>query len=438
MAEFPTNGERKALLEFRAKCEQAFTPFAPIDLPEFFAGRTEAVRRVEAEIAAPGRHVAIFGERGVGKTSLAQLASFFLRRSEEETHFIRCERSSTFDTIFADVLTSAGIEALLEGVESESQRQGGLNVPGSFMPGLSMGGLKRVKRSYRRVAAGTRLTGKFLLDQIGQQNGLVILDEYDRVQDAETHTRTAELIKLFSDARASTKIMLVGVAETLTQLIGEHASLSRSLAQIKLDRMSDDELNDIIVRGSEYLGVTLLEPIARRIVLLADGFPYFVHLLCLYACRRGAEEWFERSGPQRITEEHYQRGLQDALENAEHSLPEQYNRAIVTTRRKSDMFVLLLGALAMANERDVQVRDIARNLSLLTGEAAPPPSAFSWHLGELVDAARGGVLSKVRDGYYKFANPLMRPYVRFRLEYFNWIDRGGQLEFPFMKPVSHR
>lgn len=136
MAEFPTNGERRALLEFRAKCEQAFTPFAPSDLPEFFAGRTEAVRRVESEIAAPGRHVAIFGERGVGKTSLAQLASFFLRRSEKETHFIRCERSSTFDAIFADVLTSAGVEALLEGVESESQRQGGLNVPGSFMPGL--------------------------------------------------------------------------------------------------------------------------------------------------------------------------------------------------------------------------------------------------------------------------------------------------------------
>ena len=73
----PADPKRQRYLEFLARCDQAFRPFAPIDLPEFFAGRMEHIRRLEEEMRAPGRQVALYGERGVGKTSLAKLAYFF-------------------------------------------------------------------------------------------------------------------------------------------------------------------------------------------------------------------------------------------------------------------------------------------------------------------------------------------------------------------------
>src|SRR3990172_1785987 len=110
MTERSLDPRMRAYFAYVGRCEQAFRPYAPIELPDFFAGRLEQIERLNSEIGAPGRHVAIYGERGVGKTSLAQLASFFLRREEEDTHFVKCVGSSNFDTIFAGVLAKAGKE----------------------------------------------------------------------------------------------------------------------------------------------------------------------------------------------------------------------------------------------------------------------------------------------------------------------------------------
>ena len=50
-----------------------FTPAAPVNEDELFAGRLEQLNRVIDAINQVGQHVIIFGERGVGKTSLANI-----------------------------------------------------------------------------------------------------------------------------------------------------------------------------------------------------------------------------------------------------------------------------------------------------------------------------------------------------------------------------
>ena len=419
---------RAAYLEYLARCEQAFRPFAPIDLPEFFAGRMEYVRRLEREIGAPGRHVAIYGERGVGKTSLARLAYFFLGRSEEDTHFVRCEKTSTFDDIFADVLASAGVEVTLNGLESDSERHGSV-----ALGAVGLGASRRVRRTYKKISAGRQISPRLLLEQFGERDGLIIIDEYDRVRDAATHTRMAELLKHFSDAAARTKVILVGVAESVSQLVGEHESLGRSLAQIKLERMSDDELAQIIGKAEEHLAVSFRAEIKRRIVRLADGFPYFVHLIGRHATQAAGAELLNTPGARlAVTEDEYVSGLSQALANAEHSLTDQYAAATVTTRRPSEKFTLILWAMALSDAREVQVKELAKNMNFFTGKEVKPGS-FNWNLGELASEDRGSVLTKVREGYYKFTNPLMRPFVRSIMELENVLYRGKQWRFPFME-----
>lgn len=422
-----TPSDQDAYFEYLARCEQAFKPHAPIDLPQFFAGRAKQIQRLEDELSAPGRHVAIFGERGVGKTSLARLAYFFLRRDEEQTYFIPCQAGSTFDGIFSKVLAKVGIEFELNGVETGGSVQGRLGTGGA-----NLGKSSSMRSTFRRLSQERRIEPDLLLQKFGDRDGLIIIDEYDRVQDSETHTRVAELIKFFSDEQSKTKIVLVGVAESLSHLIGEHESLTRSLAQLKLDRMPDDELRQIIQHGEEHLDTRFSERIKNRIVRLADGFPYFVHLLGRHACRNAARALLRKElASVVVADEEYHKALGDAIDNAEHTLVEQYEKATVTTRRKSDKFELVLWAMAISEQREVQVQDIAKNMTFFMPGERFTASSISSNLGTLVDEKRGYVLSKVRTGFYKFRNPLLRAYIRLLLERERVLVPGRQWEFPF-------
>lgn len=429
MSKYAHNKAQDKYYDYREACDQAFRPFAPIEIPSLFAGRLSHIERLVSEIGAPGRHVAIFGERGVGKTSLARLACYFLERDEERTHLVSCQKASTFDTVFARVLMHAGAGLALNGVDTERGARGIAGIP----PFTLAGKHAKTERFKSIVDDTRRMDPAYLLTVFGDTDGLIILDEFDQVADEPTYTRVAELIKHFSDAQSKTKIILVGVVDTLSQLIGEHASLTRSLAQIKLDRMSDDELQNIITKGAEHLNTPFKDTIRHRIVRLADGFPYFVHLLARHACRVAGRVFLRNPNARPIVaEEEYTNGLTEALENSEHSLQEQYQRAVITTRRKSDKFELVLWGMALSSDREVQVQSLAKHVGFFCEGDVPKASGFSSTLAKLVSDERGAVLTKIRDVYYKFTDPLMRPYVRWILELKNLLMPGQQLSFPFM------
>ena len=422
------HSNRDAYLDYLARCQQAFRPFAPIDLPEFFKGRKQHVENLRSELSKPGRQVAIYGERGVGKTSLAQLAYFFAGTSDEETHFVRCERGSRYETIFDQLLLKAGKAYVPNGVESEGETSGGVQ----FGIG-SAGRSKTVRSRQQAIDAARAISPSTLLNAFGDRKGLLILDEYDRVEDETTHVRLAETLKHFSDAASTTKIIVVGVASTLADLIGEHESLTRCLAQIKLDRMTHQELDEIIQTGEQRANLVFKHRIRQRIIDLADGFPFYVHYLCGYCAEQAGKVLIDN--PQAsvvVSEVEYRNALRWAIESAESTLQDVYNEAVITVKRKTDMFKYVLWAVAYADAAEVQVRDISQNIALLSGDL-PKIESLNNYLGKLVKPAKRTVLTRVRQGYYKFTNPLMRAYVRLLLEDFNIVEKGGQMEFPWMR-----
>lgn len=48
-----------------------FSPSAPITRKDLFAGRTKQLMQLIDAVTEPGQHAVIYGERGVGKTSMA-------------------------------------------------------------------------------------------------------------------------------------------------------------------------------------------------------------------------------------------------------------------------------------------------------------------------------------------------------------------------------
>lgn len=418
---------RDAYLDYLARCEQAFRPFAPIDLPEFFRGREADVELLRSELKTPGRQVAIYGERGVGKTSLAILAYFFARFNDETTHLVRCDQNTTYDTIFEQFAAEAGLEFLPESIEIEKGGRGSAGLGSTFVSG------SRVSRSRARaILAGHRIGPALLLKHFCDREGLLVIDEYDRVRDDSTNTRLAETLKHFSDAASKTKIIVVGVAETLSDLVGEHKSLTRCLAQLKLDRMREEELAEIVATGASRLGATFHQGVRRKIIALSDGFPFYTHLLCKYSAEEAGKILInDPQGSVVVADAEYAKALRRAIRTGEATLGEAYKAAVLTVRRKTEMFKNVLWAVAYSENREVQVQEIAENIQWLTGEK-PKVEGLSNYFGPLTKPEKQEVLVRVRQGYYKFANPLMRAYVRLVLENHN-MESGGQLQFPWMK-----
>ena len=71
---------------------------------------------------------------------------------------------------------------------------------------------------------------------------LIVIDELDRLEDNEALTLLADTIKTLSDHAVSSTIVLVGVANSIEELIGEHQSILRNLSQVEMPRMRPDEL----------------------------------------------------------------------------------------------------------------------------------------------------------------------------------------------------
>src|SRR4051794_34622875 len=73
----------------RFEANQLFTPSAPIAIAELFAGRQSQTQKIVDAVAERGRHVILYGERGVGKSSLAQIIPFFIPRGPQKVLHVR-------------------------------------------------------------------------------------------------------------------------------------------------------------------------------------------------------------------------------------------------------------------------------------------------------------------------------------------------------------
>jgi hypothetical protein len=69
----------------RSALNGQFTPWTPVSTRAAFSGRYDEIIKVTGAVAQPGRHVILYGERGVGKTSLANIFSELLVQTADES-----------------------------------------------------------------------------------------------------------------------------------------------------------------------------------------------------------------------------------------------------------------------------------------------------------------------------------------------------------------
>ncbi len=116
----------------RFEAGQLFTPSTPIGVAELFAGRSNQILRLLDAVAERGRHVLIYGEPGVGKTSIAQVIQHLIPRRTSRIRYIRVpafsydDYSSIWMSIFREMrftISENGVERTLLGRRYLSERQ---------------------------------------------------------------------------------------------------------------------------------------------------------------------------------------------------------------------------------------------------------------------------------------------------------------------------
>lgn len=409
---------------FLTHARSLFTPFKPILLVELFKGRSEIVSRIVSELKSGGRHIILFGDRGVGKTSLANLISFFGHFATGDVVLHRCVQGSTFDTISADILRKLGITHVPISRTSIQENTADIDLR---VLTLSIGHTTTEESS---PVDRFIFTPNSIAQYLENESKLIILDEFDRIDDARTRVAVADLIKQLSDADCTSRILIVGVSESVESLIGDHPSISRTLAQVRLGRMRPDEIAEILIDGLAALNVRCGRSHIDRIVATVDGFPHFAHLLGLEICSVIADRLIEGIGEPIVSTDDYRNALIRAIEGAQESLRLSYQRATETVRKKSDGYVHVLEGMAIADKVDVQINELLANINALFGTSYKQQSISNW-LGVLVNERK--VLLRTRVGFYKFADPMMRAYVRMIMGEKQIVGEGQyQKVFPFM------
>jgi Cdc6-like AAA superfamily ATPase len=374
---------------------RVFNPNTPIDEKDLFAGRVEQVRRVIDVINQKGQHAIIFGERGVGKTSLANVLSQFLtnRAGQLLAPRINCDASDTFERLWRKIFDQIELTRSVPAagfVEADKTVTYGASE--LFAGAVTPDAVRRALTIMSRNALP-----------------IVIIDEFDRLP-ARPRKALADTIKSLSDQATPATIVLVGVGDSVDQLIQEHQSVARALVQIPMPRMSEDEIREILRKGLLRLEMTIEDDAMERIVLLAQGLPHYAHLIGLHASRASLD-----SRARNISVTIVENAISKAILDAQQSIQNAYHTAIYSARPDNLFGVVLLAcALAKPNKLGFfAAQDVRAPMRAITGKEYNIPS-YAQHLNEFADAKRGNILCKtgVKKRFrYRFTDPLMQPFV---------------------------
>lgn len=403
--------------------ENAFFPAREIRDPNRFAGRKTYVEEAYYALLSEGTNIAVIGNRGIGKSSLArQLMNIAAGKNELLDKlsiatdkpldflpiYLACGKETSSHTELLEKLLTIK-ECLLDwsydiprALRSLEKYQPKFNV------GIAaLGGEKATESTFESTqpqhdveTVFTNVVAAIAEEKLAKNGILIVVDEFDQIKDKSGF---ASFLKSLATNVPQVKFCIVGVAHDMQELIKEHGSADRLFAGgiINLPPMASEELA-MIIRDAERSINRVIEfdnNATEKLVKLSQGHPYMVHLIGKYAFRHAF-----KTGCKDISN--------DDIETTLKSIAESGTDPILENRYKK--------AVASSGQREVVLKCLAEvqagNLEIHTADAykksidqgVDNPSQF---VGHLVTDDFGAEITKIRERYYRFSDSLFMAYV---------------------------
>jgi Cdc6-like AAA superfamily ATPase len=374
-----------------------FSPITPIKRRDLFFGRRLQLEQVVDAINETGQHAILHGERGVGKTSLANI--MFDSYTNLYPVKITCNREDEFRTLWERAFSEVQFSQTTKGIGFNPQEKQTIINIGNQLRGIEIVTPDIVEK---------------LLRQLNGSKFLFIFDEFDNIRTKKIRSSFADLIKSLSDNVANTTIVLVGIGENVEELIGAHQSLERCLKQVKMPRMSDDEAGAIIDNGLSLLGISIPVKVKNSILEFSSGFPHYIHLLCKY----GAKEIIMNEKNE-FSEAYLKIAIKNGIDNTSEQLRSSYQKATLDSKIDSKWTKVLN---ACANSKSdkfncFSTSDILSEYNKLSSKSVKGVN-ITYNLNQLCGKERGEILCKIGSGVntkYRFINPMMRAFVKLKI-----------------------
>jgi Cdc6-like AAA superfamily ATPase len=403
---------------FKKVLRNNLTPARAISDPAHLRGRAKALKSIEWAFNSPGKHVFIYGDRGVGKTSLAQTAATIHQSSDSEPIKIACDEFVSFSKMVEDMARSAlpPREVIEQRDTARKAGFGGFGLSAEVQEGIRRGVIPPVE-SLNDATLLLKYVASF-----HSREPVVIVDEFDQIKEAHDKKRFADLIKQVSDQEINIKFIFCGIGKSLEELIGVHLSTDRYLAPIAVEPLSHDSLWDILSTTATTLNVSVGAEENIRISKISDGFPYYVHLIGEHMFR---SMYYDDKVVAKVNLKHFDEGVRGAVSEALGSLKQAYQLAI---QKRTNDYEEVLWAVADGTMLERQTAEIyeksylpiihKRNSRLVGKEKRPvlDQPKFYQRMNSLKKDSHGSILIGSKQGWYRFRENWMRGYVRLSAE----------------------
>jgi hypothetical protein len=269
---------------------------------------------------------------------------------------------------------------------------------------------------------------------------IIVIDEFNIIDDKNASRLMAETIKAVSDAGLTVTIVIVGISDTVEDLIQGHGSISRCTEEVLMPRMNNEEMQSLLQSRIDKLGMKIAGDAKWKIINLCKGLPAFAHSL-----GKGAVVSAINGRRLIITEGDVDSAIASIIGSSQNTLKSDYEQATRSNQQRA-RFRQILTACAMAKTDESGYFTAKQVQDPLTAILKKPIGidGFNPNLKELASQKRGSVLQQIgseRIYRYRFRNPAMQPYVIMKVIHDGFLDEMAKLalsspEQPDLFPVD--